>query len=133
MRFLSRTLNALFALWFAVVLGDPGALHTCAMHAAGHGASHVVSAGEHMAMHSGAAPAGVAHGSGSHSPGDGAPVCTCVGHCCAMSVVAPLPSAPTTQVAEVVAEQRDVAAEPLEAAPSQPDLRLPFGNGPPRA
>ncbi len=136
MRLLTRSLNALFALWFAVVLGDPGVLHTCAMHEGGHGGSHVVSAGGHAAMHSAASHAAGMHATGAgggaehHDP---APACTCVGHCCAVSAAAPLSTRASVDFADPLAVHRHALAEPLESAPAAPGLRLPFANGPPRA
>jgi hypothetical protein len=130
----SRPLNAIFALWFAMVLGDPGVLHSCPMHG-GHGAVGAAAA---------AAPAGheghSAHGSTSASSsaetgqhrGTPAP-CTCVGHCCAAPVVAPLPTVTSLHVPAAVAEVRHPLAVPSRDVPASPDTRLPFANGPPSA
>lgn len=129
---LTRPFSVLFALWFAAVLGDPGVLHSCPMHGAGHGAvasqhaahaTHEASAAQ-ATMH---AEHGSPDGNSHHAPGP----CTCVGHCCAASIVAPLSVATALYVpVEVLAEH-----DPLQSVPSvprdAPTLRLPFAIGPP--
>jgi hypothetical protein len=76
-----RALSAACGVWLAIALAEPAALHTCAMHDAhGHSATPAPSspvAHEH---------AGASHESHRH---DGAPLCTCVGACCAAVAVAP--------------------------------------------
>jgi hypothetical protein len=128
----TRPFSVLFALWFAVVLGDPGVLHSCPMHGAGHGVAtshHMAHASHHDEVAHGATHAehGSPAGDGHHAPGP----CTCVGHCCAAPAVAPLAVAPAVYVpVEVLAEHRA-----LQSAPSvpraAPTIRLPFANGPP--
>jgi hypothetical protein len=134
MRYLTRSVAALFALWFAVVLGDPGVLHTCAMHGGhgGHGAAPVTVALDVQMAH------GVhgTHGAHVPSPADpqhsGAPAtCTCIGHCCAVTVAAPLPTLATVPVPVAVAKERHPLDAPVVEAPAAPDRRLPFSNGPP--
>jgi len=131
----SRPLNAIFALWFAIVLGDPGVLHSCPMHG-GHGAAHAPAAAAASAGHEGHAAHGVAaesapaHG-GQHQ--DTPAPCTCVGHCCAAPAVAPLPKVAPLLVPAAVAEVRHPMAAPSSDAPASPDTRLPFANGPPTA
>ena len=142
---LSRPLNALFALWFAIVLGDPGVLHSCAMHGAARGA-HQTAAATAPVDHSGQpGHAGhVGHGSpDAASAGQVAPVeaqhhdtpapCGCVGQCCAAPVASPVPAVDAVHVPEAVAEVRHPLAVPRTDAFASPDLRLPFANGPPGA
>ncbi len=131
MRHLAHSVAALFALWFAFVLGDPGMLHTCAMHG-GHGGH-------------GTAPAAVAHDApmahgahGTHVPSpadaqhpDAPATCTCIGHCCAVTAAAPLPTLATVPVPVAVAKERHPLDTPMVEAPAAPDRRLPFSNGPP--
>jgi hypothetical protein len=135
MRCLSRSLHALFALWFAVILGDPGVLHSCAMHGAGHGAHGVQvaapSAMSHDMSHDMSAMAHEAAPADSHERAPAHATCTCVGHCCATTASAPLPAAhtielPTLEVPHVAPSQAAAVA-----APQAPDHRLPFANGPP--
>jgi hypothetical protein len=133
MRHLTRPLTALFALWFAVMLGDPGLLHTCAMHGGhgSHGATPAATAahdapmahGAHGAMHQ-SAPADAPRP-------DAAGPCTCIGHCCAVTVAAPLPTPATIPVPVAVAQERHPLDAPAADAPAAPDRRLPFANGPP--
>jgi hypothetical protein len=134
---LFRPLHALFALWFAMVLGDPGVLHSCPMHS-GHGAGHGAATAaadatipDAHAMHG----ARVAEHASHEAPApEKAPApCSCVGHCCAVTSVAPLPTVAALHVPEAVAEVRHPLAEPSGDAPASPDLRLPFANGPPTA
>ena len=134
MRSLSRPLSALFALWFAIVLGDPGVLHSCPMHG-GHGAAHsaammgnAAAAHEGHVMHHAAAPASDA----SHHQDAPAP-CTCLGHCCATPAAAPVPAVAAVLVPEAVAEVGHPLPAPSSDAPASPDRRLPFANGPPTA
>jgi hypothetical protein len=158
MRHLARPVTALFALWFAVMLGDPGMLHTCAMHG-GHGghdgsaayAAPAAAGHDMQAAHGahgihgarGTYGAQATHGAqGTHgathatAPGDTqeppAPrTCTCLGHCCAVTVTAPLPAVATLPVPVAVAEERHPLDAPAVEAPAAPDRRLPFANGPP--
>ena len=131
LRRLSRPLNAIFALWFAIVLGDPGVLHSCPMHG-GHSATHAAaSAHAGHAMHgASAAPASAPEAAQHH---DAPAPCTCVGHCCAASTVAPVPTVSAVHVPEAVAEVQHPLTVPSADAPASPDLRLPFANGPPTA
>jgi hypothetical protein len=133
---ISRPLNALFALWFALVLGDPGVLHSCPMHG-GHGAAHSAATATAPATPAGHAAHGAPaaeHAAADAAPHHDAPVtCSCVGHCCAASAVAPLPQVTALHVPEPVAEPRHPLAAPASVAPTAPDLRLPFANGPPTA
>jgi hypothetical protein len=131
MRHLARPVAMLFALWFAIVLGDPGMLHTCAMHG-GHGGHGAVSAAAAVA-HDGHMTHGAAHQSApADAPQPKAPApCTCLGHCCAVTVAAPLPALATVPVPVAVAEERHPLAAPAVEAPAAPDRRLPFANGPP--
>lgn len=138
----TRPFIALFALWFAFVLGDPGLLHSCPMHG-DHGTAHTMaSAGTMQQMHGAHdAPAmhdaasGMQHDSQQGSPHHGRTgPCTCVGQSCVTSAVASVPvvaamQVPTTTIAR--AEQPLVVA--LGQAPASPDTRLPFANGPPTA
>jgi hypothetical protein len=137
MRHLARPFTALFALWFAIMLGDPGMLHTCAMHGGhgGHGrgaAQAAPAAAEHHTQMAHGAH-GAAHAA---APGDtqqpAAPgPCTCIGHCCAVTVAAPLPAVAVLPVPVAVAEERHPLDAPTVEAPAAPDRRLPFANGPP--
>jgi hypothetical protein len=129
MRHFARPIAMLFALWFAIVLGDPGMLHTCAMHG-GHGGHGAAPATTGHDVH-------VAHGVSHHqapaeAPQPAAPApCTCIGHCCAVTVAVPLPTLGTVPVPVAVAEERHPLDAPAIEAPAAPDRRLPFSNGPP--
>jgi hypothetical protein len=132
----SRPLNALFALWFAMVLGDPGVMHSCPMHGQ-HGAAHSASAAATVTTHDGhavhSAPTGEGGWTEAGHQGDTPAPCTCVGHCCAAAAVAPVSPASTVVIPDAVARVRRPLAAPASDAPASPDLRLPFANGPPIA
>jgi hypothetical protein len=120
-RRLSRPLSALFALWFALVLVDPGVLHVCAMHGDVHAAAAATKA----------APAtdhATHHGSG--QPASAPTHCSCVGQCCAV-VPTTLPPVQTFSVPAHVARESGLFAQVSGDVPAAPDLRLPFANGPP--
>jgi hypothetical protein len=129
---LTRPFTALFALWFAVMLGDPGMLHTCAMHG-GHGAAHAAPAATRHEMQGTHGAHGAGHQtvpSNTQQPDAPGP-CTCVGHCCAVTVAVPLPAVAILPVPVAVAEERHPLDAPSGDAPAAPGLRLPFANGPP--
>ena len=127
----TRPLAALFALWFAFVLGDPGLVHSCPMHG-GHGVAasasmvhHSAASAEHAAMDHATSHDASHHG---HSG-----LCTCVGSCCAAAAVAPLPGVPALHVPAAVAHAEPAVRVAFVVAPAAPDTRLPFANGPPTA
>jgi len=132
----TRPVAALFALWFAFVIGDPGLLHACPMHG-GHGAAHASTAshGAHdmAAMHGGNVTPGAdaSHDAPSHH--GSSTQCSCVGMCCAATAVAAVPTVVAMHVPAVVARTEPVLRDALEPASAAPDTRLPFANGPPTA
>jgi hypothetical protein len=136
----TRPFVALFALWFAVVLGDPGLLHSCPMHG-GHGTAHAAaSTGDAMPAHGAhASHDGTATSTAQHDAQQGAPhhqktgPCTCVGQCCAVSAVASVPVVAAMHVPATVSRAGQPLAVALGDAPASPDTRLPFANGPPTA
>ena len=125
----SRPFAALFALWFAAVLGDPGVLHSCPMH----GAHASMAATATSSGHEGHGAATTHHVSGEKSQHQ-APTgpCSCVGHCCAANAVAAMPTVATFTVPAHVALPNARPEFPNDAIPASPDLRLPFANGPPQ-
>src|SRR3954465_14702229 len=125
LRRLSRPFAALFALWFALVMGDPMVLHSCPMHGAQHGMHAGGHAGGHEAAHGGSTD--TSHHGGTSN------ICTCVGQCSASVAVALLPAPPTFTVPAHVAQPDSWLEQPAGYVPASPDLRLPFANGPPAA
>lgn len=134
----ARPFAALFALWFAVILGDPGMLHSCPMHG-GHGghAAATAAGGHDMAahashgMHAAAAMAADAAPQQSAPHHGGTGPCTCVGQCCAASIAAPLPTVATIHLPATVARTEPAQLAARAELPAAPDFRLPFANGPP--
>jgi hypothetical protein len=115
---LTRALAAIMAVWLALVLGEPAALH------------------HRCPMHDGPAPAAVdaVHaGHESHAPSSdhGGHGCTCIGTCSAAGGIAALVANPGAVVA---LESRRVES-PTPDHRAAPDARrafaLPFANGPP--
>ena len=122
----TRPVAALFALWFALVLGDPGLLHSCPMHG-GHGSAHATaSAGNEHGM-----TAHGEHGASHHGSHGKTGPCTCVGQCCAAPALASLPTVAALVVPATIALAEPTLHVALEPAAVSPTLRLPFANGPP--
>ena len=130
----TRPLAALFALWFAFVIGDPGLMHSCPMHG-GHGATgigtpagmqhHSAGNAEHASMDHATSHDASHHGSNGQ--------CTCVGQCCVAAALAPLPTVAALYVPAAIALAEPAQHVAFVVAPAAPDTRLPFANGPPTA
>ena len=119
---IARSFAALFAVWFAVSLAEPAALHACAMHGGGAVAGHHHAAGPH---------ASAAHDQG--QPGThGAPKhCTCLGSCTTSAGSAIVPSA-DANIGTVATYSAIVALPAFRARiVTAPPFFLPFANGPP--
>ena len=128
----NRTFAAVFAPWFAVVMAEPAALHTCAMHS-GHGvptSAGVAVSGhaahsllmEHSTTEAGDDAPSVPHDAGKQ--------CTCLGGCCA---AAPVATPAATELSWAPAEIRQQRQELPECGvrATATDHALPFANGPP--
>ncbi|MFN8575015.1 MAG: hypothetical protein U0132_23385 [Gemmatimonadaceae bacterium] len=145
----SRLLAAVLGPWFALVMAEPAALHTCAVHSAGGTGHDQVPSHAHGAVVRAESPAHVhaTAGTRAESPAhahDGAAVpshgpsqhhgnhgCTCLGGCCPASptLIPPppalswLPASVRRYVPAIRADRPQVAAG---------DYVLPFANGPPQ-
>lgn len=97
-----RILSALCGLWLAFALGEPAALHACAMHGA-HGLRHAH--GSHHSAHPGSDRSDSQHGK------DRASLCTCLGGCC-VAVHVTAPDAPSLVDVDAVNLPSRVAAPP---------------------
>ncbi|MEO8337625.1 MAG: hypothetical protein ABI664_21795 [bacterium] len=126
----SRPFAALFALWFAAILGDPGVLHSCPMHGAHSVHASATSAQPTHDMHGGASTHHASHGD-SHQQTPTGP-CSCVGHCSATNAVASVPAVARFTVPVHVALPKVQPEFPEDGIPASPDLRIPFANGPPQ-
>lgn len=109
-----RVVSALLAVWLAIVLAEPAALHVCPAH-------------DGMAAESGGHGAHVHH----DAEDSGVPAqCACLGHCAGASspglpsIAAGVPAPAWVIASAAVAVDFDFAAPPV------PHL-LPFANGPP--
>ena len=130
-----RSLASFLAIWFPLVIGEPGALHPCPMHGAAgaHTAMHHAAA-SHAAMNQGAMHDGMMQDASRDAPT--APHhshagCTCI-TCCAVSVAGLLaPDAPASTIVVVV---RSVAVLPpaaTQSVQSSATHARPYPTGPP--
>jgi hypothetical protein len=111
-----RALLAVWGLWFTAALSEPAGLHTCPMHS-GHAIAQASGA------HGSAEHAG--HSAPSHHSKD----CTCLGLCCAASILSPRVS---IQPAVVSVQPETATFSPDRAAPRIVRAHtLPFANAPP--
>jgi hypothetical protein len=113
-----RALATVLAVWFPLIVGEPGVVHACPAHGG------VAAAASTMAHHHGAS-----HDS---QPGHDHHDCTCIS-CCVGSVVAsPAPAAPATVFVAAIRDA-DTAHLAVASLPRQaPDYSRPFTTGPPR-
>jgi len=78
-----RTIATVLAVWFPLIVGEPGVVHACPAHG-GAAATSVAATAHHH---------GMSHGS---QPGHDHHDCTCISCCVGSVVAAPAPVAPTT-------------------------------------
>jgi hypothetical protein len=129
-RWWERSFAALFALWFAIAVVEPGPLRSCPMHSglALGTASRTASAADtsEHARHESSSPHSPAHHGGAHN-------CTCLGDCASGSPGAALPSAASVHLHAVI--ERVVVHVPTQSrfVPRAAEHVLPFANGPPSA
>jgi len=131
-----RAFALLQAVWLALLIAEPAALHACEMHASGH-ASHAVS---HAAEP--AAQEHVHDGSGAQetmaTPVPSAPAsdfsehCQCLGECCA-AATATLASPPAIPAVALIAAVETRHAVTRDVATRAADLKLPHATAPPVA
>ena len=115
-----RTIATVLAVWFPLIVGEPGVVHACPAH--GGGAATAVAATAHHH--------GMPHGS---QPGHDHHDCTCISCCVGSVVAAPAPVAPTTVFVDAI---RDVVASyPATASLARQAAKhsRPYTTGPPRA
>ena len=129
----SRVLAAIIAPWFAIVMAEPAALHTCSVHsgtAVGATAAAPATASHSLAVHQHSAENPESGHSSPASPHHGGKQCTCLGGCCAASPVSiDRPSFLSWIPAQLQRERPIAPAGESRAAPG--DYLLPFANGPP--
>lgn len=115
----ARVVAAMLAVWFAIAVAEPAALHTCPMHdgVGAHGAHGAAGPSEH-------ADHGTPERSSSRQ-------CTCLGDCVGVAIAALPAIPPRMHVPAAVSRQRTLPATEPDALPAAPGLLLPFANGPP--
>lgn len=116
---LPRVAAALIAAWFLVLVTEPGALATCAMHSGGKKVAATVD------VHAGHA----GHTETQDEPKPGA-CCTCLSHCCVAPVVV-APAAIESVVATIVRAFEQSGRPEHEYRGAWTDFVLPFSTAPP--
>jgi hypothetical protein len=129
-----RSLASFLAIWFPLVIGEPGILHPCPMHGAAAAHSTMHHAAAQHAMESDAMRHGAMHDASPEAPAtphhDHAG-CTCI-TCCAVSVAGFL--APDTPASTIDVVVRSVAAALLPATQPLRSIAThvrPYPTGPP--
>jgi hypothetical protein len=130
-----RALAVSLAVWFPLVIGEPGVLQPCPMHGAVAAATSNASTSAHA--HHAAASAEVVHGT--HAPA-GAPApthnhhaCTCIGACAGSAAVALTTSAPELPALTVAYRPASILPSGERLARPAPSFSRPYTTGPPRA
>lgn len=126
---LERAFAAVLLLWFAVITGEPAALHSCPVH--DPRASVPALATAHGVDPQSGGSAGHSHSHQVPQPSSEHRGCTCIGDCSAGAMVTGLPGA---RVLLAVAGLRQIRVElpPAESpAITAPAFLLPYANGPP--
>ena len=117
-----RALSAVLAVWFALVLVEPAALHACPPECIGHAAASASAADAASAHHAHSAPERPAP-AGSHT-------CTCLGDC-AGSVVARAPEGQVALVAQLLTTPVAPGRPQHEFVAAWVAFVLPFATAPP--
>ncbi len=134
LRWLHRPVSALIAVWFALVLVEPAALHSCPVHG-DHGAPAATLAG---ATHSSDGPADLEHAdhhatsAGDHAPDESHSGCTCPDDCATAAAGMVVPDAHIIATAVVIPTTTAIV-DPAVSRPAHVRIafELPFANGPP--
>jgi len=115
-----RAAATLLAVWFPLIVGEPGVVHACPAH----GGVVATTSAATMPHHHGAP-----HGS---QPGHDHHDCTCISCCVGSVVAAPVPVAPATVFVDAIRDAETghpaVASLPRQA----PEYSRPYTTGPPR-
>jgi hypothetical protein len=135
-----RPFATLLAVWFPLVIGEPGVLQPCPTHGAltsvASGAQADAQA-EPMAHHHDASAeqastASTASTTDQSTPGHDHHNCTCIGCCVGSAASAPAPDTPTTTfivaVYDAAVSRTTVALSPRPG----PEFSRPYNTGPPR-
>lgn len=130
-RWWHRGLSALLAVWFALVVAEPAALHACPMHSAAEPSTSSADASQAAhGGHAGHAAPSADRQAGDHRPADDAHVCTCLGDCSG-TVVASVPTATTAPVVPVRLTAVTLGRPQHEFVAAWADFVLPFATAPP--
>lgn len=136
----ARTFASVFAVWFAMTLAEPAALHACPMHgatAAGHAHDAVArgAADHHADMHGRvmhhASALGETGSTGASGHQHAARYCTCMGACAVSSASAALPASVDIMQRVVIYATRSPRLTLRAHAIGPRPFFLPWSNGPP--
>jgi hypothetical protein len=140
---LRRPFAALLAVWFALVMVEPAALHSCPVHAGHAAAGHGPAAGEpapsvgmaggaHSAHMSGASVTESGRADDAGAPGSPHHAdCTCPGACTASSGAIALPAAVLVRPLTITIVGVSPIPTTVAPASARAPFILPFANGPP--
>lgn len=127
---LRRGFAAVLAPWVVAVVSEPAALHECAMHSA-HGIPAFTAQMHGMSGHvHGMTPSGQFASRGTPSDDAAGKYCTCLGGCCAATILM-LPGLAELSFAPVSIRAERPAESAERAVPAATEHLLPFANGPP--
>jgi len=121
------------AVWFPLVVGEPGVLQSCPMH--GGAVATTTSTAPAAHSHHAAASAEVSHGSHApaSAPSHGHHACSCIGACAGSAAVALTTSAPELPAVTVAYRPASILPSGERLARPAPSFSRPYTTGPPRA
>jgi len=117
-----RAVATVLAVWFPLIVGEPGVVHACPAHGGGatSTAATVAMAHHHAASHD-------------SQPGHDHHDCTCISCCVGSIVAAPAAITPVTAFVEAIFDLGAKSA-PVPSLPQQaPEYSRPYTTGPPSA
>lgn len=117
-----RAVATVLAVWFPLIVGEPGVVHACPAHGGGatSTAATVAMAHHHAASHD-------------SQPGHDHHDCTCISCCVGSIVAAPAAVTPVTAFVEAIFDLGAKSA-PVPSLPQQaPEYSRPYTTGPPSA
>lgn len=124
-----RSLATLLAVWFPLMVGEPGVLHLCPMH----GGSPVASAPQPAAhAHHGAAASTELTSKQGSRQGHDHHHCTCIASCTSTATAVPAPDPPAVVVVEAAYATKSALPNVGSLARPAPEYSRPYTTGPPR-
>jgi len=130
-----RALATCLAVWFPLVVGEPGVMRPCAMHGGGPTATATATTPA-ASGHSHHAVANAAASHRNHTPAN-APThdhhaCTCIGACTGSAAIALITSAPDLPALTIAYRPAAILPSGERLARPAPSFSRPYTTGPPR-